>query len=84
MKTLFTATKQFNDVKFFKIIIRDELIQRYNDVIQIQRTIQINLNNAFDLQCAVYDEEEIINDYLSKAKLDICLRKNNDFLKKLN
>ena len=84
MKTLFTATEQLNDVNVFRIIIRDGLVQRYNDAIQIQRTIQINLNNVFGLQRAVYGEGQIIDDYLIKAKLDICLKGVNDFLEELD
>ena len=84
MKTLFTAAEQLNDAKISKTIIRDGLVQRYNDAIQIQRTIQASLNNAPGLQRAVYGEEQAIDDYLIKAKLDICLKEANDFLRELD
>ena len=81
MKAIFTITTQFNNIVIIKIIIRDELIRQYNNVIEIQGTTQTNLDRIFNLQRVVYNKSKNIDDYLKKIKLKICLKKFIDFLK---
>ena len=80
MKAIFTIAAQLNNIAIIKIIIRDELIQQYNNVIETQRTIQTNFNKIFDLQRVVYDESKNIDNYLKRIKLKICLKKFVNFL----
>ena len=66
MKAIFTIAAQFNDIAMIRIIIRDELIRQYNNVIETQRIIQINFDKIFNLQRVVYDENKNIDNYLEK------------------
>ena len=84
MKTIFIIAMQLNDIAVIKATIWNDLILQYNKIIETQHTIQINLDRVLDLKRAIYDEDQKIDDYLTRTKLNICLQKFVEFLMKLN